>query len=206
MANENGKAYGLTVLCPIRDDKHEDRSFAATIRERLHNLPVDEKSPMAKVPNTYLCRFFVLDDLSYQGKPALSDHLQSKYLVFVCELHGQLDVYLQGMWKNAEGTIRSVWEYCIGFEGIEKAEEFVSYIKRCQVTTTFYFNGSTDESLAEQLKALYLKQEFGKFVRANQGKRPADLQKAFLKFLETTDPSNPAKPAWSPGASSLEVV
>lgn len=206
MPNENGKAYGLTTLCPLRDDRREDHSFAAAIREYLQGLPVDEESPMSKVPNTYLCRFFVLDDVPYQGDPAVYEHLQSKYLVFVCELHGQLDAYLRGMWKNAEKMIREVWKYCVRFDQVDNAETFVRYIKRCQVTTTFYFNGSTDVSLAEQLKALYLKQAFGKFVRQNAGRSPAELQKAFARFVAAADPSNLEKPTWRAGASSREVL
>jgi hypothetical protein len=74
------------------------------------------------------------------------------------------------------------------------------------VTTTFYFNGSTDVPLAEQLKALYLKQEFGKFARSHFGKSPAEVQKAFARFVAEAEPSNLAKPTWRAGASSLEVV
>jgi hypothetical protein len=206
MPNENGKAYGLTVLCPLRHDRRAKHSFAATLRTRLAQLPLDEESPMARVPNTYLCRFFILDEVPYQGDPALCEHLKSKYLVFVCELHGELEPYLRGMWANAKEMIQSVFDYCIGFEDIQSADDFVYYIKRCQVTTTFYFNGSTDEALEEQLKALYLKQEFAKFVRQNQGRGALDVQKAFLEFVERTQPSNLAQPTWRAGASSLEVV
>src|SRR5262249_18146412 len=171
MGNQSGKAYGLTVLCPLRSDTHEKQSFSAAVRARLHALPLDEDSPMARVPNTYLCRLFVLDDVPYQGDPARSEHLKSKYLVFVCELHCQRETYLRGMWKNGEEMIKSIWEFCVGFkDDVRDADSFTSYIKKCQVTTTFYFNGSTDEPLSEQLKALYLKQEFSKFAIANQGR------------------------------------
>ena len=206
MGNTSGHAYGLTVLCPLRDDRRKEVSFAATGRERLAGLKRDERSPMARVPNTYLCRFFVLDEVPYQGNPTINEHLQSKYLVFVCELHGDLDRYLEGMWSNAEEMIQRVFEFCIGFEGIKSAEEFTNYIKRCQVKTTFYFNGSNDAPLQEQLKALYLKQEFAKFVRQHQGRTALELQQAFTAFVECTDPSNMAAPTWKAGASSLEVA
>lgn len=206
MVNVNGNAYGLTVLCPLRDDRRAKYSYVAAVRDRLAALPLDENSPMARVPNTYLCRFLVLDDVPYQGHPAESDHLRSKYLVFVCELHGDLDRYLHGMWKTAQAMIESVFEHCIGFEDIKTAEEFAYYIKRCQVTTTFYFNGSSDEPLEEQLKALYLKQEFAKFVRQHQGRAALEVQQAFAEFVERTQPSNLAEPTWKPGASSLEVA
>jgi hypothetical protein len=206
MANVSGRAYGLTVLCPLQDDRRARFSYAAAIRERLAAMPLDEASPMARVPNTYLCRFFVLDDVPYQGDPAACEHLASKYLVFIAEIHGKLDPYLHAMWKNAQSMIERVFEYCIGFEGIRSADEFANYVKRCQVRTTFYFNGSTDEPLEEQLKALYLKQEFAKFVRLHQGKTALELQQAFAAFVERTAPANLAEPTWRPGASSLEVA
>ena len=113
MPNERGDAYALTALCPIEDDSHQERSFATEIRERLKALELDAKSPMAKVPNTFLCRIFVLDEVLYQDSPAIYERLQNKYLVFVCELHGKLDPYLIGMWENADkddpanmGTLR----------------------------------------------------------------------------------------------------
>jgi hypothetical protein len=206
MGNTSGRAYGLTVLCPLRDDRRKEISFAAVLRERLAGIRLDERSPMARVPNTYLCRFFVLDSVPYQGDPAITEHLQSKYMVFVCELHGDLDRYLEGMWNNAEEMIKRVFEFCIGFEDIKSADEFCNYIKRCQLKTTFYFNGSTDAPLQEQLKALYLKQEFAKFVRQNQGRTALEIQQAFAAFVERTEPSNVEAPTWKAGASSLEVA
>jgi hypothetical protein len=204
--NKNGKAYGLTVLCPLGNDSLDDQSYAAIVRGHLRALAVDERSPMARVPNTYLCRMFVLDDVFYEGDPAHEEHLKSKYLVFVAELHGDLDKYLEGMWREAQDMIRTVWQFCIGFHKVESAGDFVRYIKKCQVETTFYFNGSTDDSLEEQLKALYLKQELSKFVHEHQGKKPEELQRAFKTFVDRVAPQNLASPTWRPGASSLEVA
>lgn len=206
MPNENGKAYGLTTLCPLINDSQNDQSYAAIIKDRLRNLPLDEDSPFAKVPNLYLCRMFVLDDVFYQGKPAAEDHLKSKYLVFVAELHGKLEPFLEGMWHNAQAKIRELWEFGIGFQSVTSAPDFVHYIKRCQVETTFYFNGSNDKSPAEQLKALYLKQEFGKFARAHQGKDALSLQRAFKQFVARVEPFNLALPSWRPGASDPDTA
>ncbi len=216
MPNIAGNAYGLTTLCPIKNggpphrlDEDgatlpDNRSFGAILRDRLEDLPCDERSPMARVPNTYLCRFFVLDDLIYQGKPAEEDHLKSKYLVFTSNFHGDLETYLHGMWEHAADAVRRIWEHCVAFDRVTDAGSFVDYIKKCQVETTFYFMGSTDVSLAEQLKGLYLKQEFSKFAFANQGKSAAELQAAFAEFAARTRPDNVQGPTWRPGASQLK--
>ncbi len=68
---------------------------------------------MAKVPNTYLCRFCVLSDVPYQGKPAYLEHLKSDYLVFSSNFYGELEPYLEGMWNALqEGVLRHPAALC----------------------------------------------------------------------------------------------
>jgi hypothetical protein len=201
--NRSGRAYGLTCLCPLKNDSENDQSYAAVVRGLLRQLPLEENSPLARVANTYLCRMFVLDDVFYQGLPAAEDHLKSKYLVLIVELHGDPDSWLRELWTQAHDTVRSLWKYCLAFSDVDTADEWVRYIKRCQVETTFYFNGSTDEPLAVQLKALYLKQELAQFASANQGKDAASLQRAFGEFIARVEPDNLAGPTWRAGAASL---
>ncbi len=57
----------------------------------------------------------------------------------------------------------------------------------------------------EQLKSLYLKQEFSKFVFSNQGKSPAELQKAFQQFVQRTQPADLSGPGWKAGSERLDV-
>src|SRR5436189_4999301 len=77
MASKSGNAFALTMLCPILPgsppdcgDGMEGQSHAARIRYQLQQVHVNQDSPMARVPNTYLCRFYLLDDVPYQGKSA----------------------------------------------------------------------------------------------------------------------------------------
>lgn len=211
MPNQSGSAYALTTLCPILNgvipDNSQDhlsgQSYTAYTRDVLQALQPHENSPMAKVPHTYFCRFYLLTDLMYGGKPNSYDELMSNYLVFTASFHGELDPYLAGMWNGAAGSIEDIWKYCVGFSGVNTAAKFAEYIKRCQVPTTFFFNGSNDESLAEQLKALYLKQELSRFAFQNQGKSPAEVQTAFQEFARRTDPGNLAAPTWRPGQATL---
>ena len=87
----------------------EGQSCAAHIRYALQQLPVGLDSPMTKVPNTYLCRLFVLDDVHFEGHPAVLEHLASAYLVFTANLHGDLDTWLNGLWSNIE---KEIARYC----------------------------------------------------------------------------------------------
>jgi hypothetical protein len=214
MANKSANAYGLTLLCPIRHgvpgkypDGLDGQTNAACVRHLLQDvMRVSEDSPMARVPNTYLSRFYILNDVPYQGYPTTLEHLKSHYLVFSANFHGELDAYLQGMWKAIEPEIRRLMQYCFGFEKVHDEASFIEYIKKCKVETTFFFVGSTDEPLAVQLKNLYLRQEFREFVYENQGRSAAEIKAAFEQFVKRTQPDNLSAPTWRSGAYTLENV
>lgn len=199
--NTSGNAYGLTLLCPIINGSHDDESYADIIRDHLDKLPDGSRSLMAKVPNTYFARFYILNDVFYEGFPAEEEHLKSKYLVFSSNFHGDRDMYLNGMWKAAESDIKKIWRYCVSFDSVNNAKDFVNYIKKCQVDDNLFFNGSTDDPLDEQLKSLYLKQQFSQFAYDNQGLNATDLQKNFQDFVNTAQPSIISNPTWDPGGN-----
>ena len=102
------------------------------------------------------------------------------------------------MWEHAEGFVRKLWKQCVGFDEVDDDRTFANYIRRCQVETTFYFNGSNDEPLEEQLKGLYLKQELSRFAYEHQGLPNEKLQEAFKKFIARVRPFE-AQPSWAPG-------
>jgi len=69
MANISGNAYALTVLSPIKNGCIGEISYADEVQGRLQSLGLCEGSPLAKVPQTYLARFFILDDVFHESSP-----------------------------------------------------------------------------------------------------------------------------------------
>jgi len=210
MANKSGKAYALTTLCPISigniidKDGIERESYDKAVRRLLQDIPLNEKSFFAQVDNTYFARLFILNDVFFQqGDEFEQDHLKSKYLCFNTNFHGDLEPYLINMWDKCEDEIRTVWQYCVGFKLVNSALEFVHYIKECQLKTTLFFNGSNDESLTKQLKALYVKQMFSEFVLTQQGKSASETKVNFKYFLQRVQLNNLESPSWKPGQSEL---
>ena len=228
MANTSGNAYALTILSPIRPGHVGETAYADAIRDRLQDWNLLPNSPMTAVPQTYLCRFFVLDDVYTQALPGndlfgtfsnvaaifsdkarlnalpKEDHLKSKYLVFSTNFHGDLDTYLRGMWNSASEAIGPIWEYCYAFEQVRDADGFVAYMKKCQLTAALFFCGSNDEPLEEQLKGLYLKQELTKFALRTQGMPAAQLQQEYKQFIRQVEPAKLAGPSWKPGQYRLD--
>jgi len=209
MPNISGKAFSLVAFCPIKSIGEGDNMSVFKTRKILQDLPTGVNSPvspLASVPNTYLARFFILDDILFQSYPYHLDNLKSKYLVFTANIHGDLDVYLEGMYEHMEKEIKTIWAHCVAFEQVKDAKSFCAYIKKCQVKTTFYFNGSTDDALEEQLKSLYLKQEFSKFVFAHEGASAAQIQADFKEFCRTHNPTQVKAPTWKAGVSNLNDI
>jgi len=227
MADKSGNATALTVLCPIRPGHLGEVAYADEVKCRLLEWNTRENSPMAKVPQTYLCRYFVLDDVftealaGAEGRGTIldalafkfryfyrlglpkQDHLKSRYLVFSTNFHGDLDAYLEGMWQAIEADLRGIWQFCWDFDRVHDGRSFAGYMKRCRLDVSLFFVGSTDDPLEEQLKSLYLKQEFGQFVLDHQGMEPAALQQAFRAFMDRVKPRDVRGPSWSPGQYRL---
>ncbi len=211
------------MLSPIRPGHDGETAYSDEVRFRLQCLGRNEASPMARVPQTYLCRYFVLDDVYHQSLPGADfgetladalatfsarfrraalpreDHLKSKYLVFCCNLYGDRDTYLRRMWEAIESDIRHIWEFCYGFDKVTDADSFIAYIRKCQLRASLFFVGATDDPLEQQLKALYIKQEFSRFAVEHQGLPAAQLQQAYQAFIRRVDPLNLVAPSWRPG-------
>ena len=222
-SNVSGNAYALTLLCPIQPGAENNAAFADIMRDRLEAWNALAQSPMARVPNTYLCRYYILDDVYTQSLPGagiwdtLSDllpilsnkqrlaalpyeeHLKSRYLVFSSNFYGDLDAYLLGMWQGVELELRSVWRYCYGFDAVSDANSFTAYAKRCQLDASLFFVGSNDDPLDEQLKALYVKQEFSRFAQQTQDLPASELRQAYRQFMQRVKPRDVTGPTWPPG-------
>jgi len=206
MANEFGESYGLTTLCPIINGIKDGQAHDKSVRRLLQTLDTDEGSPFAKVPNTYLARLFILNDVFFeQGNDVARDHLKSKYLVFTTNFHGKLEDYLVGMWQNQQQQVQKIWQHCVGFDQVNNAASFIQYIKKCQLTTTLFFNGSTDKPLKEQLKSLYVKQAFTEFVLAQQGKSAGELRSAFNDFMQKIKINDLNEPSFRPGQCDIAL-
>jgi hypothetical protein len=210
MGNKFGNAYGLTALIPVKHGAEENRAYDKIIRDELQKWKRNKISPMAEVPNTYLSRVFLLNDVFYEGKPAIEEHLNNKYLVFSSNFHGELDTYLSGMWKAIGEELKSFLRHCVAFDTVDSAADFVKYVKRCQINNSLFFNGSNDKPLAEQLKALYVKQSFVHFAYLSQRYRyegdegARKLQDAFRRFTKLIQIDDTSEPTWKVGATVVD--
>ncbi|MGA7630510.1 MAG: hypothetical protein WCB11_07065 [Terriglobales bacterium] len=194
MANRSGDVYGLTILSPILQDLTAETSHNCAIRMKLASLPGDESSPFAKVSSTHMARLAVMDDVVYVGMPSCEEHLKSQYLVFETNFDGELDEYLTRMAREIPADVDALWKHCWGYPGTKDVAAFIAYMKKCQITTTFYFADVNNHTVQETLTALQTQAAVAEFIERNQGKAAAELQIAFAHFLEKLRDAPPPVP------------
>jgi hypothetical protein len=194
MANQNGQVYGLTILSPIIEDERLDIGHSQEIRWYLGHLARDHKSPFAQVSSTYLARLVVMDDVVYVGAPACEEHLKSRYLIFETNFDGDLDTYLTRMARETPEFVDAVWKHCVGYPGVSDTAAFVAYMKKCQVTTTFFFADVNDRTVQRSLKALQTQSALACFIEKHQGKPPAEMQREFGALIHSMTQALPPLP------------
>src|SRR5580658_11241768 len=185
MSNQSGQVYGLTILSPIIEDDRLDICHAMELRWYLGQLARDHKSPFAQISSTYLARLVVMDDVVYVGAPACEEHLKSRYLIFETNFDGYLDTYLTRLAKETPDFVDNVWKHCVGYPGVADVAAFIAYMKKCQITTTFFFADVNNRTVQQSLKALQTQSALAHFIEKHQGQPPSEIQRKFGALLNT---------------------
>jgi hypothetical protein len=185
IGNVVGESYCFMALCPIRRAAlGSPNSFASRIRDYLARLPTGAESPFAKITSIHLCRLLIIDDVPYEGFPAQRDHLQSSYLLFSASIAGDLTSCLTDFVALLPDVIHNVWVNCVEFPGVESPYQFIAYLKKCQINTSFFFGGYPQASLLEVMNALLTQKLFTRFLIATQGSNPVELKERFNAFMD----------------------
>lgn len=195
MPNQSGSAFGLTLLCPIIDEDDIVPSHDLQIRYYLSKLSTGPDSPFALAPGTHLARLAVLDDVIYVGMPSCEEHLNSKYLVFEGNCDLDLDAYFTGLAQTVPATLDAIWGHCQGYPGSSNLASLVTYFRKCQIETSFFFAPVNDKSVPQTLTALQTQRAVSHFVATHQGCSDTDLQQDFRVFIDRLRKAAPPAPA-----------
>ena len=196
MPDKLGKAYGLTILSPIKQDTAGETPHVDELRAILASLPSGGNSPFAKVSTTHFARMLVIDDVPYQGHPSQEEHLNSNYLLFCSNFDGELDDYLRLMASQIPLVVNQLWGHCVGFPSVGAGDPtpFIRYMRACRIDTSQFFADYPHVTLPDVLKALFVQKQFIDFIENTQGMQPDQLQESFQKFLGRVASSPPPLP------------
>ncbi|HEX4183148.1 MAG TPA: hypothetical protein VHY34_07810 [Caulobacteraceae bacterium] len=121
-------------------------------------------SPFARNAQNHLARFAILEGPHFNGRlsgnsiisllrgvnPMTAqpvDELTTPYLLFAADLDAQgadgetaLANYARTLWETMKPDLVQIFDHCVGFAGVDNADAFHAYLKRCQLETTLPFN------------------------------------------------------------------
>ena len=134
-----------------------------TGRQTAASPPDARASKFSRNTLNHLARFVIIGGPPYNGRlsgdsllgllrdinpltPQPVDRLGAPYLLFSADIDAQGDpdaalrAYTDALWATMEEDLTVIFGHCAGFDGVDTAEKFHGYIRKCQVETTMPFN------------------------------------------------------------------
>lgn len=181
----------LTVASPIREDEAQEISPAMAIRELL--LASNQNtSPFRDCPMVHMARLAILHDVVPALGDRAGDQLATKYLLFVAELDGRVDDFLDHFYAEHGDFAQSLWGHCYGYPPFGGAVFFRRYMARCTQSVELPY-ASHPDSVEELLMHLKVQDEMRKFALAHASDDPEALLRGFREFEQQLDALKPAR-------------
>jgi hypothetical protein len=186
--------YYLTVLTPIADDGDSRLQHLQQLEERLEMLR-REPSPFAACESVHMARFVVIDELPLQLGDTRREFLSRNYLLFIAELSGEPNDFLDEIYHHDALFVESIWGHCFGFprlaetldgeEGRPRAQYrsvcFRRYMRRHEIKTLIPFAGVPNVSVREIKDAIATQERVTAFIAKHPPHTPAAVLHAAWK-------------------------
>jgi hypothetical protein len=180
----------LTAISPIEHRGDDPEGRLSGIREVLRTT-TQAMSPFRQCPGAHMVRLQVIDSL----RPAMGDMdsppLKSSYLLFVAELDGSVDDFLDALYGADPAFVRNIWGRCGGYPPYEGAVFYRRYIKRCMIEDPMPF-AAFDADVDAILQALARKEALADWLTQTLEHDDAALQKSWQAQREALVNARPA--------------
>ena len=194
------KHTSLVTLSPIeyRSDDPDNRIATVSRTLELEARKTHSDQLLRQCPMLHMARAQIIDNVIPPMGQHPPDSLKSKYLLFVAEIDGEVDDFLDALYngpqfpfewdkeraerKRHAAFVRNVWGQCIGYPDDAGCVFFRQYMRRCRIKVTLPFK-AYNFTVAEIDRAATNQAQFASFFEAHQGLSPEELHKAWQEFL-----------------------
>ncbi len=176
--NVSGQAYGFLAMTPIKDGEVEPlRTYLEGFRDR-------GERPFEAVPRTHMARLVIVPDFHNDKawKQRREERLEIPSLIFSSnlDLDGRdIDSYLDELAEGFAPHVAEIWGRCIG--GPQAPEDLKAYLKHNQIDCGFFYAAYGQATVPKVKASLAQREKLMDFATRMQGKKPAELQQAFIK-------------------------
>jgi len=169
----------LTALSPIEYRRDDPEGRIADIR-RVQRDHGQGNSPFQECPMTHMVRLQIIDSLAPPMGDVSGRNLKTKYLLFVADIDGGVDDFLDCLYRVNPDFVHGIWGRCLGYPEYRGAVFFRRYIASCQFEKPLGYAGFP-ASVGHTLRALAQKNSLADWVAAHRGMDNADLQEAWRR-------------------------
>ena len=169
----------LTALSPIEYRHNDPENRIEHMKQTISDHEQDN-SPFSDCPMVHMARLQILDQLTPPMGDTTGARLKTQYLLFVVDLDGRSDDFLDCLYRTNRKFVHEVWGRCLGYPAYEGAVFFRRYIARCMFTNPLGYAGFPT-SVQETLRALTRKQALSDWVTSHQGLSDAEIQQAWQR-------------------------
>ena len=177
MPNIYGKAYGFTAVTPMKRWK---TPFARLFFRLVPILskPLAQKLlgwiPIVRAQHDLTALSFIhfarWSIIPHDFWPALSeaqphDTTRYDYLLFCSNFNGTWEQYIDSFSAIIPGGMQMIWRWSEQFPGARPITPFLSYIRRVQIDTDYYFGAYPGASANDVQQALKLHGKLEAFIR-----------------------------------------
>ncbi|MEP6564470.1 MAG: hypothetical protein ABJB10_04985 [Mesorhizobium sp.] len=154
-------------------------ALMATGRQTAESPPDAWLSPFSRNTRNHFARFVIINGAAFNGRisgdaliatarginplaPQPVDRLGTPFLLFAADIDAQVEgdgalrTYTDELWATMKSDLTVIFGHCVGFDGVDSADGFHAYIKRCQIETTMPFNDYWPDGLDVKDKTLAL--------------------------------------------------
>jgi hypothetical protein len=183
MASQNGIVYNLVCLFPLLVEPAVGSSHSEQLRSYLRNLQQNGFNPFTTLPGVHNLRIVMLDGFQYPGFPSRLDTLPTTYLLFVVNVDGPLDIFLNHLSGVAGDAITAIWQHCKGFAELSSSFDLVNYFKDAQISSGLFFADQPYATVTEVRHALQLQRGLSEFIAAASLLGKGERKVAFNEFV-----------------------
>jgi len=189
----------VVALSPIEYRQNDPENRIEDIRNFLSGQEAMqyEEHVFRECPMLHMARLQIIDDLLPQMGQKPADSLKSTYLLFIAEIDGEVDDFLDALyngpqrpfsWKKGDADsklhsqfVQSVWGRCIGYPDVTGAVFFRQYFHSCRFNMALPYEAYT-YTVHEIQDAKRRQAAFAEFAISVQGMDADSLYKAWQEF------------------------
>lgn len=165
----------ISVLTPVT------RGRESELHDHLRSLPLDEKSPFARLDSVHLARLVLIGGPNEPPGPRRKP-LARRHLLFSVVANRPPDVFFEELRSTCGADADRIWRCCNCYPGAGAATEFLDYMQNHRLPAQQTYFAFPDATVSQIESALALRRQHARLAIWAQDADPVELLSRFRSW------------------------